>query len=149
MAQVHAHAQAGRPQATAAWDRASRIVSLIGGSLGILAATGGAATFVVAYFATRNDLRVVDCYQYYAADSLSAQTDQIRLVPEYSDSVQKAAAAKIAYEREPGNSVLLAAFHEAVQTQDEKLKALQDAQGRSKTALQEQGKCGYQGPGRF
>lgn len=121
-------------------------VGLVGGCLGILAAVGGGIAFVIAYFATWDQLRVVDCYQYFSGESLSAQTEQIRLVPVYRDLVEKAASAQVRQQVAPTDANLLAEYKEAVDAQDEAYRKLKAAQDQSQKALQEQQKCGHTGP---
>lgn len=125
----------------------SHFIGLLGGLLGIIAAVGGGVAWVVAYFATREQLRVVDCYQYYGSESLSAQADQILLLPKYRELNLKASEAQIRHQSEPANATLLAEYKEAVRVQDEAYDNLKKAQERSRNAIEEQKECGYQRPG--
>lgn len=127
-------------------DKVSMAVGLIGGSLGIIAAIGGAVAVIIAYFATQDQLKVVDCYQYYGSESLSAQTDQIQLVPKYKGLVEEAADAQIKYGNDKTNATVLADYKKAVNDQNEAYKQLNEAQTRSLKALEEQKKCGHKGP---
>lgn len=109
------------------WEKVALTVGLIGGLLGISAAVGGGIAWVGAYVATHEQLRVVDCYQYYRLESLSAQTEQIRLLPEYRGLQANAAQAQVNYELDKTNATLLAAYKDAVNDQNETYERLKKA----------------------
>jgi hypothetical protein len=131
------------------WQKASTVVGFAGGALGLVVAAAGGIAVVLAYFATRTQLRVVDCYQYYSVESLSSQATQNALLPEYHELLQKAAAAEIAHKESPADPTLLAQYKEAVQKQTDVYGELTAAQEKSRATLEESKKCGYQGPGQL
>jgi len=130
-------------------EKLSIWVGLIGGVLGLAATIGGGLAVLIAYFATRDQLAVVDCYQFHGQDSLSYQAEQVRLLREYLELQPKAVAAKIASQKDPQNATLELELGKAMRAQDETYAALQRAQQKSKAALEEQRKCGYKGPNQF
>ena len=130
-------------------EKLSIWVGLIGGVLGLAATIGGGLAVLIAYFATRDQLAVVDCYQFHGQDSLSYQAEQVRLLREYLELQPKAVAAKIASQKDPQNETLELELRKATRAQDETYAALQRAQQKSKAALEEQRKCGYKGPNQF
>jgi hypothetical protein len=133
-------------QAKTSTERLSIWVGLIGGALGLAVTIGGGFAALIAYFATREQLAVVDCYQYYGQDSLSYQAEQVRLLREYLEVQPKAAAAKVASQKDPRSTLLQLELDHAMRVQNETYTALQQAQQKSKAALEEQRKCGYKKP---
>ena len=128
------------------WEKTSQFVGLIGGVLGIAVAAGGGVAIVIAYFATTDDLTVVDCHQYYGNESLTAQAEQLSLVPIAKNLIRAASEAEIAHQRDPGNHTLLTSYKEAVRAQNESLEKLNKARQKSEVALEEQEQCGHRGP---
>ena len=128
------------------WKRVGKIAAVIASFLAIGAAVIGAVASVIAYFATKEQLRIVDCYQYYSTESLGHQTNQIRLLPMYRDRQRAAADAQISHEKNRENAKLLADYKDAVRVQNEAYEKLKKAQNLSREALKEQEKCGHKGP---
>jgi hypothetical protein len=130
------------------WQKASTLVGFAGGALGLAVAVASGAAVVLAYFATRAQLKTVDCYQYYNLEALSSQASQNALFPEYQELLQKAATAEIAHNEKPLDPVLLAQYKDAVQKQTDVYDSLTREQEKSKASLEESKKCGYR-PGQL
>lgn len=126
--------------------KVGKVAAAIVSFLVIGGAVFGVVASVKAYFATKEQLRIVDCYQYYSTESLGHQTNQIRLLPMYRDRQRAAADAQISHEKNRENAKLLADYKEAVRVQNEVYEKLKKAQDLSTKALKEQEKCGHQGP---
>lgn len=127
-------------------DTISRYVGLIGGVLGLLATVGGAAIWVIAYFATRNQLVIVDCHHYYVQESLSYQTTQLRVLSNLLAMDNKVATAELASKEAPQNVSLRTEFQRLKRDQEAALDEFKTAQQKSKEAIAEKDKCGYKGP---
>lgn len=121
-------------------------VGLLGGLLGVAAGVSGGVAVVVTHFATQEQLRIVDCYQYYNTESLKAQIKHNRLFSDFQENMAKAAEAEARHMGDRTNVEYLKAHKEAARVYDEEYAKLKRAQNQSFEATKEAVKCGHQGP---
>ena len=122
-------------------DFYAKWIGLIGGTLGLLGAIGAAAVAVMQYFATHEQLRTVDCWQYYKTEMMEAQTVQLIYKDIYETRRLDALQAQFASDQDADNLEKRVAYQIAVERQNEAAMILKEAQDSGKAAQEEIETC--------
>ncbi len=124
-------------------------VGLVGGLIGILGAGFAVFAFVLQYFATNEQLRVVDCQYFYRTEIIEAQAARKFYIDVFPSLREAVAKAQIAYNDDVSNPEKLASYKAAVEKQDEALDIIKQATTAEKDARTEMKKCGHRGSSNF
>ncbi len=124
-------------------------VGLVGGLIGIVGAGVASIAFVLQYFATREELRIVDCQYHYRTEIIEAQA-AIKVYADVFPSLRAAAAkAEILHNGDKEDESLLIAYREAVEKQNDAKEVIERARAQEANAKEEIVKCRHPGEENF
>lgn len=83
-----------KPAGKSVWDRIKEVQGLITGGIAIVSAAITVGVVVIGYFATRSELKVIDCYYKNTTESITAQLSQLTLYSAYTVRVDEWLAKK-------------------------------------------------------
>ncbi len=128
------------------WERLKNISSLITAALAITSVIISTAVFVIGYFATREQLKTVDCVYRNWTDALSSQIEQVVLLNVYNTQKAEWTRKRSLLDRDRMNNSLRIEVDEAKRDMDDKAREILAAQHAAKKSLAAKEECLRKGP---
>jgi len=123
------------------WDRIREIPSFVAAIIALVSVLITAATFIVGYFATRAQLRTVDCVYENFTNSLSAQIEQIVHLGLYDRYRAQLIEQQKLLDATPADHALQLKVDELKRDMNEELEKTKAAQLQSQQALNAKEEC--------
>ena len=123
------------------WERIKDIPGFVAAIIALVSVLISAAVFVIGYFATRDQLRTVDCVYRSWTDALSGQIEQLTLLNLYSAKKNEWTAKKSQLDLSPKNNLLRIEIDEIKREMDNSLQKIDTARESSMKAIAAKEEC--------